>query len=138
LGGTKALGGTEEAAKVTKDCSRTPHFLWCSVALMYLTRLSLMKAAHVDDGLSRVQEIRAIHRANGIDMPLLREAGSAETSAVCGVEGPDAGNSILRQPGIIDNHLPWPAAVKLLDHTGNTLYDEDVAPALQLPTLPSG
>ena len=27
---------------------------------------------------------------------------------------------------------------KPLDHRGNTLYDEDVAPALQLPTHPSG
>ena len=28
--------------------------------------------------------------------------------------------------------------LKALDHRGNTLYDEDVAPALQLPTHPSG
>jgi len=49
-----------------KDCSRIPHFLCSLVALMYFMRLSLMKAAHVDDGRSSVQEIRAI------DMPLLK------------------------------------------------------------------
>jgi predicted amidohydrolase YtcJ len=65
-----------------------------------------------------------------------------------------AGNSILRQPGLVDNHLhagrmclnegvyraPWNRvrSSKPLDHTGNTLYDEDVAGHCSYLFLPRG
>jgi nucleoid DNA-binding protein len=45
------------------------------------------------------------------------------------VNKPSAGNCILREAGFLDNlHSPKP-----LDHTLNTLYDEDVAPAIAVP-----